>query len=201
MYLNYLRGGSGLGDPLERDPEKVLSDIHDGYVLPRHAEDAYAVVVEKIDDGARHNSAVQGEWDVDEEATEELRAERMRERAEKAQPVSEWYEGERERIQNEEGLIDDVKKTYVSSMRMSKRFTEFYHDFWELPDDFEFTLSKQAQRSLDNRFDSGLRPMWDNFTLRHKTWLDVEDEPYVPYTWTNRSIQDLPGPDSTFRDG
>jgi len=34
MYLNYLRGGSGLGDPLERDPEDVLSDIHDGYVLP-----------------------------------------------------------------------------------------------------------------------------------------------------------------------
>jgi len=143
---------------------------------------------------------VQGEWEVDEEATEELREERMRERAEKAEPVSEWYGEERERIQNEEGLIDDVKKTYVSSMRMSAQFEAFYYDFWDLSEDFEFDLSEKAERSLENRFDSGLRPMWDNFTQRHKTWFDVEDEPYVPYTWTDRSIQDLQGPEATFAD-
>ncbi|WIV68021.1 hydantoinase B/oxoprolinase family protein [Natrialbaceae archaeon AArc-T1-2] len=200
MYLNYLRGGSGLGDPLEREPEKVLEDIHDGYVLPRHAKDAYAVVVENVDDEAQHNSAVQGEWELDEEATERLREQRMQERTEKAQPVSEWYDEERERIRDEEGLIDDVKKTYVSSMRMSKQFATFFRRFWDLPAEFEFELSEKAQRSLDNRFDSGLRPMWDSPTLGHETWLDVEDEPYVPYTWTDRSIRDLPGPASTFRD-
>jgi acetone carboxylase alpha subunit len=199
MYLNYLRGGSGLGDPLERDPEDVLSDIHDGYVLPRHAEDAYAVVVEKVNDEAKHNSAVQGEWELDEDATERLRKRRMEERAEKAQPVSEWYEEQRDRIKAEDDLIDDVKKTYESSMRMSKQFARFFRSFWDLPDDFNFELSEQAQRSLDNRFDSGCRPMWDNATRRHKTWLDVEDEPYVPYTWmSERSIRDLPGPESTF---
>ena len=198
MYLNYLRGGSGLGDPLERDPEDVLSDIHDGYVLPRHAKDAYAVVVEKIDDEARHNSAVQGEWELDEEATEELREQRMEKRAEKAQPVSEWYEEQRGRIQAGE-LIEDVQKTYESSMRMSNQFARFFRNFWDLPDEFSFELSEQAQRSLDNRFDSGCRPMWDNPTRRHKTWLDVEDEPYVPYTWVaDRSITDLPDPESTF---
>jgi acetone carboxylase alpha subunit len=198
MYLNYLRGGSGLGDPLERDPEDVLSDIHDGYVLPRHAEDAYAVVVTKIDDEAQHNSAVQGEFELDEEATEKRRQEMLKERTEKAQPVSEWYEEERERICNEEDLIDDVKKTYESSMRMSKQFAEFFRTFWNLPEDFGFELSEKAQRSLNNRFDSGLHPMWDSHTLGHKTWLDVKDEPAVPYTWTNRSIQDLSGPKSTF---
>ena len=198
VYLNYLRGGSGLGDPLERDPEKVVEDIHDGYVLPRHAKDAYAVVVTKVDDEAKHNSAVQGEWAVDEEATEELREQRMDDRAEKAQPVSEWYEDERERIQNEENLIDDVKKTYESSMRMSQRFTEFYRDFWDLPEDFTFELSEESRQSLDNRFDSGVRPMWDSFTRRHKTWLDVDEEPFVPYTWSSRSIRDLPDSSSTF---
>jgi len=199
MYLNYLRGGSGLGDPLERDPEDVLSDIHDGYVLPRHAEDAYAVVVEKVNEEAKHNSAVQGEWELDENATKRLRKRRMEERAEKAQPVSEWYEEQRDRIKAEDDLIDDVKKTYESSMRMSKQFARFFRSFWDLPDDFNFELSEQAQRSLDNRFDSGCRPMWDNATRRHKTWLDVEDEPYVPYTWmSERSIRDLPGPESTF---
>ncbi|WP_302081047.1 hydantoinase B/oxoprolinase family protein [Salinibaculum rarum] len=199
VYLNYLRGGSGLGDPLERDPEDVLSDIHDGYVLPRHAKDAYAVVVEKIDHDAKHNSAVQGEWVLDEKATEKLREQRIDERAEKAQPVSEWYDEQRDRIRDNGDLIDDVKKTYASSMRMSNQFANFFREFWDLPDDFEFDLSDQAQQSLDNRFDSGLRPMWDNFTQRHKTWLNVDDEPYVPYTWTNRSIQDLPNPASTFK--
>jgi len=199
MYLNYLRGGSGLGDPLERDPEDVLSDIHDGYVLPRHAEDAYAVVVNKINDEAKHNSAVQGEWELDEEATEQLREKRMDQRAEKAQPVSEWYDQQRDRIRNEEDLIDDVKKTYESSMRMSEQFARFFRNFWDLPEDFAFNLSYQAEQSLDNRFDSGLRPMWDNYTRRHKTWLDVDDEPYVPYTWTDRSLQDLPDSVSTFK--
>jgi acetone carboxylase alpha subunit len=199
MYLNYLRGGSGLGDPLERDPEDVLSDIHDGYVLPRHAKDAYGVVVEKVNEEAKHNSAVQGEWKIDENATERLRKRRMEERAEKAQPVSEWYEEQRDRIKAEDDLIDDVKKTYESSMRMSKQFARFFCSFWDLPEDFNFDLSEQAQRSLDNRFDSGCRPMWNNATRRHKTWLDVKDEPYVPYTWmSERSIRDLPGPESTF---
>ena len=199
MYLNYLRGGSGLGDPLERDPEDVLSDIHDGYVLPRHAEDAYGVVVEKVEVGAKHNSAVQGEWELDEDATERLRERRMGERAEKAQPVSEWYDEQRDRIRAEENLIDDVKKTYGSSMRMSEQFARFFREFWDLPDDFNFDLSEQAQRSLDNRFDSGCRPMWDNATRKQKTWLDIDEEPYVPYTWTaERSIRDLHGPESTF---
>jgi len=157
------------------------------------------VVVEKVDDDAQHNSATKGEWEVDAAATEKRRQEMLNERTEKAQPVSEWYDEERERIRNEEDLIEDVKKTYESSMRMSEKFATFFRNFWDLPEDFEFDLSEKAEQSLDNRFDSGLRPMWDSFTRRQKTWLDVDDEPYVPYTWTDRSIQDLPGPEATFR--
>ncbi|MEF8818655.1 MAG: hydantoinase B/oxoprolinase family protein [Haloferacaceae archaeon] len=200
LYLNYLRGGSGLGDPLERDPEEVLSDIHDGYVLPRHAEDAYGVVVTQVSDEGQHNSAVTGEFEVDEAATRELREEMMDERAEEAVPVSEWYEEQRERIQTERDLIDDVKKTYESSMRMSRQFTEFFTGFWDLPEDFGFDLSDKAEKSLRYRFDSGLKRKWDNPTKSHESWTGVgrDDEPRVPYTWTDRSLKDLSGPDATF---
>ena len=201
LYLNYLRGGSGLGDPMERAPEDVLSDIHDGYVLPRHAKQAYAVVVEKVDDGPKHNSAVQGEWELDREATRKLREQRREQRVEDAQPVTEWMEDERDRILNERVLIDDVKKTYESSMRMSRQFAEFYREFWDLPAEFGFDLSEKAETSLENRFATGLKRKWNNPTEGHETWWNVgrDDEPAVPYTWSaDRSITDLSSPSASF---
>lgn len=38
-------GGSGLGDPVERDPEAVYKDVRDGYVTAEQARDVYGVVV------------------------------------------------------------------------------------------------------------------------------------------------------------
>src|SRR5439155_1278451 len=38
-------GGGGWGDPLERDPAKVLEDVLDEYVSPRSARDDYGVVL------------------------------------------------------------------------------------------------------------------------------------------------------------
>jgi N-methylhydantoinase B len=43
-------GGGGYGDPLARDPHRVLSDVRDGFVSPRQARRAYGVVI--------HNDAV-----------------------------------------------------------------------------------------------------------------------------------------------
>ena len=40
-------GGGGLGDPHERDPLKVLSDIRNGYVSKEKAQDLYGVAIEK----------------------------------------------------------------------------------------------------------------------------------------------------------
>lgn len=54
-------GGSGLGDPLRRDPEAVLADVRDGYITKGQARDVYGVVIEE---GA-----------VDAEATADARAE------------------------------------------------------------------------------------------------------------------------------
>jgi N-methylhydantoinase B len=38
--------GGGLGDPLLRDPDRVLTDIDDGYVTPEHAREVYGVVLD-----------------------------------------------------------------------------------------------------------------------------------------------------------
>jgi N-methylhydantoinase B len=44
-FVNYSGGGGGYGDPLERDPAKVVVDVLDGYVSAEAAERVYGVVV------------------------------------------------------------------------------------------------------------------------------------------------------------
>lgn len=39
-------GGGGYGDPLDRDPDAVASDVVDGYVTPGRARDVYGVVMD-----------------------------------------------------------------------------------------------------------------------------------------------------------
>ena len=61
-------GGGGVGNPLERDPELVLRDVMDGWLSTEAAKNFYGVVINVGDEEAL-------EYDVDQEATEELRAE------------------------------------------------------------------------------------------------------------------------------
>ncbi|MCH8858604.1 MAG: hydantoinase B/oxoprolinase family protein, partial [Proteobacteria bacterium] len=56
-------GGGGLGNPRERDPEKVLADVVQGYVSPERASTDYGVIV------AREGRA----WRIDEGATSKRR--------------------------------------------------------------------------------------------------------------------------------
>ncbi|GGC80809.1 hydantoinase B/oxoprolinase family protein [Chelatococcus reniformis] len=44
-------GGGGYGDPLERDPGKVLDDLLDDFITVEHAHDVYGVVFDAVDDG------------------------------------------------------------------------------------------------------------------------------------------------------
>ena len=59
--------GGGYGDPLERDPAKVLDDVLDGFITVDHARDDYGVVLRAVDDGYG--------WALNSEATRALRAE------------------------------------------------------------------------------------------------------------------------------
>jgi N-methylhydantoinase B/oxoprolinase/acetone carboxylase alpha subunit len=56
--------GGGYGDPLARDPRRVLDDVLDGFVSEKNAREQYGVVVK---DG-----------EVDSKSTERLRAEMRR---------------------------------------------------------------------------------------------------------------------------
>jgi N-methylhydantoinase B len=60
-------GGGGWGDPLERDPQKVLGDVLDEYVSLEGARRDYGVVLA--------GSLADYDLRVDEEATGALRAE------------------------------------------------------------------------------------------------------------------------------
>jgi N-methylhydantoinase B len=73
-------GGSGLGDPLLRDPEKVAADVRAGWITPKHAEAAYAVILTDSNgvdapatEGAR---AALRRWRISGEPAAELRAPR-----------------------------------------------------------------------------------------------------------------------------
>lgn len=57
---------AGYGDPLDREPEKVLEDVLDDYYTVEDARNLYAVVIDP------------GTWAVDHAATEQLRAQRRR---------------------------------------------------------------------------------------------------------------------------
>ena len=43
--------GGGYGDPLDRDPRKVLDDVLDGFITAAHARNDYGVVLDEVDDG------------------------------------------------------------------------------------------------------------------------------------------------------
>jgi N-methylhydantoinase B len=47
----YSPGGGGYGDPLERDPAKVLDDVLDEFITVEHAEQIYGVLFDRVDDG------------------------------------------------------------------------------------------------------------------------------------------------------
>ena len=74
VYRHEQPGPGGWGDPLEREPRRVLQDVRNEFVSLAAAREDYAVVVDP------------STWTVDEEATAELRAARRAARAWKDAP-------------------------------------------------------------------------------------------------------------------
>jgi N-methylhydantoinase B len=58
-------GGGGLGNPLERDPQRILHDVRNGYVSQKKARDIYRVAIDTVD----------GDFVLNETATRALRRE------------------------------------------------------------------------------------------------------------------------------
>lgn len=73
-----LPGGGGYGDPFERDPERVLEDVINGYVSIEAAERDYGVVVGYLG-GADRLVRLPEHYEINWPATEQLRRNRRNE--------------------------------------------------------------------------------------------------------------------------
>ena len=67
IYVN--GGGGGYGSPLEREPQRVLDDVLDGWVTAEAARELYSVALREIPD-----TSVSVGFEVDEEGTRQLRS-------------------------------------------------------------------------------------------------------------------------------
>jgi N-methylhydantoinase B len=72
LYMRMSSGG-GYGDPLERDPDRVLNDVEDGIVSREEAREIYGVVIGDDDEGVVNFAATEG-------FRADLRQERLQER-------------------------------------------------------------------------------------------------------------------------
>ena len=126
LYLSPKRGGSGVGDPLEREPVAVRADVEGGYLVPRLADSVYGVVL--------------AGGEVDPRATAARRSALRTRRREASVPVGDWLEGERGRLLDGADLILPVRRMYAESMRLSPAWAAEFRSFWGLPDDFGFDV-------------------------------------------------------------
>jgi acetone carboxylase alpha subunit len=130
LVIHPISGAQSLGDPIERDPESVRSDLENGWTRERVAADVYGVV-------AKQNGHA-GDWTVDEAATAERRKEIRATRRARAVPFQEWWRQERERIRAGENMSPAVVDMWRSSMRLSPGYAAELRAFWNLPADFTF---------------------------------------------------------------
>lgn len=124
LYLNYLRGGPGFGDPLDRDPLAVEEDLNQNFLLPEYAKKVYGAVISCDDDGR---------WHIHAKETEKRRQEIRKARIERSTPTREWMEQERLKILDHEASTQ-VKQMFASSFALSPKFLAEFKAFWDLPE-------------------------------------------------------------------
>ena len=123
LYLNYLRGGPGFGDPLDRDVEAIAADLNNGFLLPEFAQKVHGAVATKDANGV---------WTIDVKASALKRIEIRRQRIARSQPTREWMKKEREHILSKNASLQ-VQHMFATSFGLSKKFEDEFRSFWNLP--------------------------------------------------------------------
>lgn len=126
IYTHASGGGGGWGDPLERDPQNALEDLHHGWLGRETLDEVYGVVVEG--DGA--------EAQVDEAETARRREQIVADRKARSIPVRAWWAAQRERVAAGE-MIEPVRSTHRDCMTFARYRREFTA-FWGFDDDFTY---------------------------------------------------------------
>jgi acetone carboxylase alpha subunit len=150
LYLNYLRGGPGFGDPIDRDPKAIEADLNQKFLLPEYAEKVYGAVFTV--DG-------KGVFTVDADKTADRRARMRVERLARSLPTREWMKEERERILNKHAAIQ-VQHMFATSFALSGKFTREFKAFWNLPDNWQLLEEELGVPSYGakHRMDLSLLP-------------------------------------------
>jgi acetone carboxylase alpha subunit len=150
LYLNYLRGGPGFGDPIDRDPKAIENDLNQKFLLPEYARKVY---------GAEFTQDAKGVFTVDAARTQARRAALRKERLARAMPVRDWMRGEREKIINK-SASPQVQHMFATSFALSEKFTREFKAFWSLPADWQLLESELGVPSYGakHRMDLSLLP-------------------------------------------
>jgi N-methylhydantoinase B/oxoprolinase/acetone carboxylase alpha subunit len=130
LVVHPISGAQALGDPIERDPALVASDLDSGWTRDWVASGVYGVVA-KFDDKSK-------EWSVDEAATAARRDEIREQRKKRGVPFREWWRQERQKVMAKEGMAQAVQDMWRTSMELSPAYGAELRAFWQLPEDFAF---------------------------------------------------------------
>jgi acetone carboxylase alpha subunit len=106
------QGGSGYGDPLERDAARIEKDMANGLLSERVAKKMY---------GYAGNEA----------KTAALRDKLRKQRLEESIPAERWWKQERKRAKKGD-VSTVVAQTFARSAKLSNKIKDMYLDFWEL---------------------------------------------------------------------
>ena len=130
LVIHPISGAQALGDPIERDPELVRSDLDSSWTRDWVAENIYGVVAKRDESS--------GDWSVDEAATEHRRSEIRDARKARAIPFREWWQQERKEILAKQNMADAVLVMWRTSMELTPEYGREVRAFWKLPDDFTY---------------------------------------------------------------
>lgn len=155
LYLNYLRGGPGFGDPLDRDVEAIEHDLNTAALLPEYAHKVYGAVATQDNDGR---------WKVDAKATALERIAIRKRRLQRAKPVREWMKSERERILAKQASVQ-VQHMYATSFGLSQKFEQQFRTFWNLPDSWQLSEEELDVPTYGAKFRMDLSKMPDVRTV------------------------------------
>ncbi|AOF81856.1 hydantoinase B/oxoprolinase family protein [Methyloversatilis sp. RAC08] len=155
LYLNYLRGGPGFGDPLDRDVKSIEKDLNELFLLPEFAAKVYAAVV---------TQNAKGVYTVDAAKTAARRAEFRKERIARSVPTREWMKEERARIINKHASTP-VQHMFATSFALSEKFKNEFKTFWNLPADWDVLETELGVPSYGSKFRMDLSLMPDVRTI------------------------------------
>jgi acetone carboxylase alpha subunit len=155
LYLNYLRGGPGFGDPLDRETAAIAKDLNDGFLLPEFAGKVYGAVLSR--DAA-------GIWAVDAQKTMERRGEIRKERLARSLPTREWMKEERERVLAKQASRP-VRHMFATSFGLSEKFLDKFRTFWDLPADWNMTEAELDVPSYGSQYRMDLSLLPDVTTV------------------------------------